>query len=207
MALYEDLYTDIRADVHQAPDFAILKNIQAVATEFFTRTGVWQVQADDLILHTGRSEYQAWGDNSARVLKVLRVWQGSRVLHHVTLPLLASRGVDDLGQPELFALSGQSIKVYPVPGADEEGARLSLFVILTPDRDAKSLPDDQFDLWRDALVYGTKARMMESPTQTWSNGNASMHFRSLYNRELRRAKQEGMSSHGAPLRVSPNSFC
>lgn len=205
MASYEDLFIDIRADAHQAPDFVILRNIQAVSTEFFTRTGAWEQRIDDISLLSGVSEYELEPDSWTQVVRVVQVWRDSVELQQLTQRDILRNNIIE-GLPTRFSVAGCSITVHPVPGTNEIGSVLRILACLAPQRDSEMIPDYLFSQWRDALVYGTKARMLESPTQPWSNPQASQHFRNLYNRELRRAKSEAMSSNGAQLRVSFPEF-
>lgn len=205
MASYEDLYIDIRADAHQAPDFVILKNIQAVGAEFFTRTGAWEQRIDDIKLLSGVDEYDIAADAWAQVVRVVQVWRDNVELQQqMQRDIIKINKIE--GLPSRFSSSGCAITVYPVPGDNDAGSVLRVLAVLAPQRDAEQIPDYLFNQWRDALVYGAKARMLESPTQPWANPQASQHFRNLYNRELRRAKTQAHNSNGAPLQVTLRNY-
>jgi hypothetical protein len=204
MAAYEDLISDIRADAHQAPDFVILKNIQAVGTEFFTRTGAWEQRLDDVRLRDGMASYQLSGEPGTMVIRIQEVWmQNTKLEHQAPRDVMTLRPVE--GLPKRFYHQGGDLNVWPVPGENDKGESLRVLALLAPLTSTTQIPDHLFNQWRDALIYGTKARMLESPTQPWSNPKASAHFRDLYDRELRRAKTQAITT-GAPLRVKSQPF-
>jgi hypothetical protein len=204
MARYDTLYSDIRADTHQAPDFAILKNIQSVGAEFFTRTGAWSGRIDDIRLRSGVSAYSLRGAPGSIVIRVQEVWRDNvKLAQQMPRDVMTRNEVE--GLPTRFYHQGGEVHVWPVPGEHDAGTTLRVLATMAPTHTATQIPDHIFNVWRDALIYGTKARMLESPTQPWANARASAHFRELYDRELRRAKVEATTT-GAPLRVKPSRF-
>ncbi len=102
--------------------------------------------------------------------------------------------------------SSTQIKLFPFTGTV---AAMNFFLRLTvqPDRDATSVDDLFWNDYLDAIVAGTKQRLMAQVGKTWSNPEASGYFGRKYIQGRDSAKIDVMRMHShADQLVEANFF-
>lgn len=109
------------------------------------------------------------------------------------------------------ASAAKQIRLYPTPTEAVVGALEARLVITThtysgmgvtaTDAQPVVLPEELFHKFRDALVCGALARLHAMPRRDWTDFNAAMYHKSMFDKAVISAKSEGDVDHGDPVLV------
>lgn len=208
----DDLVHYVRLELPGVMDVIIVQAMAATAMDFCEHTRVWDEIQDPVALMDGVSQYDMEGPTGARVLTIANVWAADRELVAVTMAELVRHlpnwQTAQGSQPVYYnaARDLKAITVYPTPmGANK--ALLTLKAQYAPKRTATTLPDFLGDDHHDALVAGTKARLMVQVNVPWSNPAAGLMHQQFYDQAVSQARINQLHEQvPATIRVRPVRF-
>ena len=210
--LIADLVHYVRPELPSVLDEIIAQEMAATAMDFCRRTLVWQEIQEPVALMDGVSQYDMEGPSDALVLTILNVWAAERELVAVTMnhliQVLPNWQTAQSSQPVYYnaARDLNAITVYPTPMGAQR-AQLTFKAQYTPKRTAKTLPDFLGEKYHDALVSGTKARMMLKVNVFWSNPNAGLMHQQDYEQAVAKAQIDQLHEQvPVSIRVRPVRF-
>lgn len=208
----DDLVHYVRLELPGVMDAIIVQAMAATAMDFCERTRVWDEIQDPVPLIDGVNQYDMEGPAGARVLTIANVWAAGRELVPVTMArlmqVLPNWQTAQASQPLYYnaARDRKAITVYPTPiGAQK--APLTFKAQFSPKRTATTLPDFLGDDYHDALVAGTKARLMVQVNVPWSNPVTGLYHQGLYDAAVAQARIDQIHEQvPAAIRVRPVRF-
>lgn len=156
-------------------------------------------------------ELETPSDGAARIHTVLFAQQGSNVLtpRSVEQQLLYDAAMATrMGTPNGYRLEqNKNFVLYPIPQADDTVLPISVLVAFVPVLTATTIPDQFAEKYLDALMAGTKAKLMAMVGQPWSNPQAAAYFNGLFEAGITDATTERMKGGTqAAITVRPRVF-
>ena len=113
-----------------------------------------------------------------------------------------------MGTPNGYRLEqNKNFVLYPIPQADDTVLPISVLVAFVPVLTATTIPDQFAEKYLDALMAGTKAKLMAMVGQPWSNPQAAAYFNGLFEAGITDATTERMKGGTqAAITVRPRVF-
>lgn len=142
----------------------------------------WQ----DIALQTGVATYELNmpEDGDARVHTVLFAQQGANVLTPRGMEqqlLYDAAQAERRGTPNGYRLEqNKHFTLYPIPQAEDVSLPVKVLVAFVPVLSATTIPDQFAEKYLDALMAGTKAKLMGMVGQPWSNPQAAVFWNSQF---------------------------
>lgn len=208
----DDLLHYVRLELPAVMDVIVSQAIAATASDFCTRTRVWDEIQDPVALVDGVSQYDMDAPSCARVLTLANVWAAERELVPVTMAtlvqLLPNWQTAQGSQPQYYnaARDLKAITVYPIP-TGALGARLTFRAQYAPKVTATVLPDFLAEDYHDALLSGAKARLMVQSNVLWSNPAMAAYHAQIYERAVAQARIDQLHEQvPSSLYVAPVRF-
>lgn len=173
------------ADVPACPDVTAKQALVLAAIEFCRETQSWDEIQDPLTLVDGVNSYELDAPPGGQVNTVLQVWASNRELAPVTMGKLVElipNWQEAKGSEAIYYLGDQdwkSIRIYPIP-LDPQGQRITVRATYQPLITATSLPDYLASIYMDAILAGTKARLMSQPGRQWTNHKLAADYRAAF---------------------------
>lgn len=159
-----ELETEVGVEVPGAARFAVIAAISAAAREFFLETRAWRVALGPL----------PWAPSVTP-----------------TLP-----GDTFLVEAVRVEIDGSSLRAgaFAMDNANGltfadgvRGTEVTGEIAVAPTRDADELPERLGQEFRDAIVYGSLARLMRVPGAEWSNPPQAMYYQAVFEEAKDRA--------------------
>lgn len=165
------------------------------AIDFCERTLVVQRVLDPVPTQVGVAEYELDLEQDTTLASVLNVWYGPRLLRNVVqqaqerVQAYPAHADQTLGTPvQAHVLDPAAVRIFPAPQTDPQP--LVLRVAVRPQRRARSLPDELFEDWAEAMVYGTIARVAVIPGQAFTNADLAAAAGASYAHWLTEARPQ-----------------
>lgn len=181
---YLELYPEIRVETPGVPDFQIEDALARAAHDYFWASRAWRSVTDNLVHNPDRPLYRVNLPSDTLLVEPTRVWIDGRAL---------STGLFWPGDDERVEVSDY------IKGRD-----LKIEVAVAPTRDAEELPDRVGREARQALVFGTLARLLRVPKTRWTDVNRAMlyhnEFELLSERAATRAENNGQTNRTRTVR-------
>lgn len=193
----DDFLPYVLVDVPGCPDPLVKQALLQTLHEFCRESHCWDEVQDPVTMEAGVREYSLTSPSGGKCLTVRNVWLGSRELHAVTMQELQLYLPDWRGatssDPLYYnvAIDRDSLSVYPTPdGTSTFG--LVIRAVYVPSMAATTVPNFFGGRHLDAIVSGTKARLMAVPLQTFSNPELAVIHRASFMNGIADAKAEMM---------------
>ncbi len=198
---FDDLLDDTRPGLSQAPDPVILAALRRAAMKFFRDSMAWVDRLDDIQTQPGVSNYDLEPPGGSRVERLIWVKHNGIQLSGQARSRDVTAMQSTSSAPRWWALSGSQIEVWPTP---KEQGTLSACAALVPTRDARSIPDDLAEDYRDGIVALARADMMgNKPGMPYhSPQEASVQYK-FGLEAIARAKRKQVSGNWTQMRVQP----
>ena len=150
------------------------------ARRFYSQTHAWRESCAPLYTVKGVADYDILDVKDTSVIALRDVFVGQRRLCHELTPVeyRRERVRRPEGCPEAAAWIEDRLWLLPVPL--QTGELIQATAILQPARQCKGLPQELFDLHIDAIVYGARAFLHESPGKPYSDSTLAGYFRGLF---------------------------
>tara|TARA_Y100000310_G_scaffold345238_1_gene463010 strand:+ start:8880 stop:9521 length:642 start_codon:yes stop_codon:yes gene_type:complete len=186
MANYSDLTPSILPSVPGCPDITVERYLARVITDFFERTQAWQV---NIVGGTSDSSFVVITSGvpvDTRLSACFELRYDDVSLDSATIQKMYRTYPDEVaGTPKLFVMrDDDELIVLPYP---EGTATLGMFKgwgAVTPKLANTALPDIYFDKYEEALTFGTWARLMAIPQQSWTNAKLAAANLAVYESQL-----------------------
>lgn len=151
----------------------VLDALQSTAVEFFSQTGIWNDEIDD-ILPAGACEIEVMPPSGAELLEVrsISVCNGAPI------------------SEDLWRLQYRTVKFETINAANDLCVRLD--VSLRPSRYAEKIPARFVEEWGDALTQGALARLksMSGVKIEWTDREGAAIAQSLYDQGMAQARAQ-----------------
>ena len=208
----DDIVHHARLELPDVLDAIIVQAIAAAASDFCTRTRVWDEIQDPFGLVDGVNQYDMEAPLGARVLSIANVWANARELVPVTMAklvyVLPNWQTAQSAQPVYFnaARDWSTLTVYPIPMQAQQ-APLTFRAQYAPTRVSTTLPDFLVDRFFDALMDGAKARLMLQSNVPWSNPAMAAVHQQAYEAAVAQAHIDQLHERvPAALTIQPVRF-
>lgn len=194
----------VRAEVMACPNPIMRIAVARAAREFCERTHIWKETLDPQPLTAGLTEYEVEPPfTGTRVLALLSIQSQGRLLSPKTEQELNARYGNWralAGAPWCFVQeSPTTFRLVPAPDKDTDEGLTDIRAAITPTVDATEVGDILYDDYVDAISYGALERLLRTPGQAWSNGELSMHYRQLFQREQSQARVRARQGYGVAM--------
>jgi hypothetical protein len=195
----DTLHPFISPEVDRCSYSMINQAIALAAAEFCRATLSWTEITDPFVILDGVRDYDIDAPSGALPVTILEAWIGSRLL--VPGLLKDVMGAGDSSEPIFYTMeiNPATVSLFPIP-ANPTGASVVMRVAYAPKINATTLPDFFEQDKLDALLSGTKARLMAMPGQPWTNPAMSAYYKSMFDAEVMSSRIE--EAHGR-VRGSP----
>ena len=208
--VYDAFLPDVLPYVPECPEPVALNAIRNAVIEFCNKS-MWLVNEQTVDLVALQRDYQLTLPVETELARVQDAWYD-----HIPLKPAGEEDLKRLygfdwrvvtGRPAYYTqLNPDTIRLCPAPLQDEIGA-VDLIVELTPIRASTSCDMTLYERWLEGIACGAKARLMMLPQQSYSDAQAAMVNKALFNTAIGEARIErnrGMTR--ATLRVRPPKF-
>lgn len=191
----------IMPEVPGCPEPLIDDAVRRAAIEFCSRT---RVIRERIAFNTvAAQDYVTLAPVGGNVGRVYRVMIGDTILEPTRREDFDEDG--DTGQPlEYYIEQPNTLRLYPVP--DAVYATVA-HVAVTPNRDAATLDDVLFTIWRDEIAAGACAILKMMPGKPWHNMDGAALSANLFSAAIDRAAHQRAKGGGtAQLRSRLHTF-
>jgi len=187
--------------VRDCPEITCIGAIRATCQDFCRRTQAWQYQTDVQKLVAGQAVYSLDAPPGAVVDKVLQAWCGGVTLRPETSLFLArlygAEWREVSGEPRFFYHNGMTgeITLVPTPELGQDRG-VSAIVSCYPSSAAKDVDSIILDRYAEAISYGTRGRLYDTPNQPYTDPGRAQDFLSRYracSEQARREVSNGMT--------------
>lgn len=209
MADLQDLLSDVRSGMAQAPDRTLLRALQRAAVYFFAQSHAWRAQIDTINLQAGVARYDVDAPPGAIVERVMVAKVDGSPMRSQLRPRELFMLQELTGRPSVFAIDQleQVIALHPTPGSSEDGIALDLFAVIVPTESIRQVPDSLMHRYRPGIVAYARADMFGlHPEMPWHNPKEATSQRALGDEYMTRAKRDQVSGGHVELRVQPRAF-
>lgn len=204
--LWSEFTADLIAEAAGCPPLTAEDAVRRAAIEFFVRSYVWRHMVKVSLSATDTAGKTATvacdlptGSEIERVL-----WVKADGL---TIRPARGRHVDKAGQLGrvaelvLYQPAAADIELYPV---SQRAVSIEIELALKPMRAATEVPDELGSEWREAIIWGGKARLFSQAGQPWTDMDAAALASGWFEDEISRAKvlmARGRSTRALEMRV------
>lgn len=205
-----DLIEDTRRDAIGAADFIVLDALQQTCVEFFHQSGSWRERSDPASFSIGTFEYDfdvPYGAQAARCENV-RLSSTTCPLTPVTESEFFALDRTAVGTPTKYAIaeSTGTLLFWPTPDATATDTYQTLCV-MTATREITQIPDAVGNRWRDGIIAGAVARLLDTEKRPWTNQALAAKQQQKFWDYVLRAKRESVSGqYVRPMRVQFQRF-
>lgn len=181
--------------VRDCPEISCISAIRATCQDFCRRTQAWQYQTDVQKVTAGNAVYTMDAPPGAAVDKVLQAWCSGVTLSPQTAIFLARfygpNWREVTGQPRFFYHNGTTaeITLVPKPEADVDNG-VSAIVSCYPASSSKDVDSVILDRYAEAISYGTRGRLYDTPNQPYSDPARAQDFLNRYRASSEQARRE-----------------
>lgn len=171
--------------------------IAKAANQFCSQSLLWQEEYPEVEVHPGKF-VEIPVPKSAMVVKVMSVAYNGHRLTSTSRDELNSTNVIDYrlfdGEPKFFFQADLNV-LRLVPEPVKHGV-LSIVVALAPTLDASEVPTSLYTRFWEAIANGALADIKQVQGQSFSDPNAALAYKSLFQQGVREAKNEAVRSMG-----------
>lgn len=171
--------------------------IAKAANQFCVQSLLWQEEYPEVEVHPGKF-VEIPVPKSAMVVKVMSVAYNGFRLTPTSRDELNSTNVIDYrlfdGLPKFFFQADLNV-LRLVPEPVRHGA-LSIVVALAPSIEANEVPTSLYTRFWEAIANGALADIKQIQGQSYSDSNAALAYKALFQQGVREAKNEAVRSMG-----------
>lgn len=204
--LWENMHQTVRPFVPDCPELAVTEALKATAIDFFEKTHTWLHDCVSIPAEAGRGDYELDVPKETVLARIHQAWYEKVLLTPVGDDQVPSPG---MGWPSGYT-QREPCTIILIPSPTTVTPTVSMIdavVALRPSRDAKGLPSELWDRYSDALAYGARARIHETPNQSYTSEEQATKFRRMFYGLVGAARADrnrGLTR--AVLVVPPNRF-
>ena len=183
MAKIVTIYEYVHSEVPTASRALVLQQIRNAAIEFFEQSMAWQEVIGPLRVVKGRRLYELTPESCDAVIHKLLLLKRRGTEQD------SGEGVEQRTDIDFVMKSRDTIELCVEP-PDSVSKALRATVALRPAREATTLPDEQFDVWYEAIAAGAKYRLMRMGNVAWRDRELAKEYQLEFYNEVRRAQGE-----------------
>ena len=208
-------YNNFLPEIHTAfpdlPEVIVLNAIRNSCIEFCEQTLCLLYEQDAISLVAGENTYDFDLPPYTSLVSIVSAYYKDTALTAVNLNTIAALYPGDWrtveGAPRYYLqLTRDALTVVPKP-ATAESQVLKLIVALKPTRDSYDVDDSIYDSYTDAVAYGARARLYDTPGHAYFNLDASLNYKKLFLCEVAKARiQFNTSNVRCGVRLIPARF-
>lgn len=204
---FSDFNTFIRPEVQGCPDFLIERSVRDSAVDFCSRTDVYMVEPEDIIVVEGVSEYTVSLPTGTELNHIIDIFDDKQALQPVSYSELEQRlgNETERAVPRFYA-QRDNTEIYfaPVPDATKT---LKVLFSVKPTATSTSIPDTIGRENREAITHGALYRLQMMSGQPFSNISAAQMNNQLFEKSVgRTARQVKYGFSGGSLTCKPRLF-
>lgn len=186
---YSDFFPYVLTELVGVSTLQAEAQIRGAVIDLCRKAKVWTHVDDPTATMAGSREYDVNVPSGTALVEI-------KALYLDGAPLEASsdeyESSLDIGTPRTYRqLSSEGVLLWPRP--DREYL-ITMDFTLTPSRTSTTFPSWIAERYHDAIVYGTKYRLMGMPGAPWSNIQQAIYYRSLFDGEVAAARADAARS-------------
>jgi hypothetical protein len=198
---YEVFLPEVMPYVHDVPSIVAVQAVRNACIEFCEQTRFLQTTLDPMPAIANQAEYDLDADTGYVVVDVIQAWFGDSLLIPKSPDELANiyRATDWRtlkGNPYyMFRERADVLTVVPMP-ATTEANKIKARVAVAPTRASSTVDADLFERFLEAIAFGARARLYDTPGQTYFDKASAMDYRKRFNdamAEVRTRVNKGMT--------------
>ena len=204
---FSDFNMFIRPEVQGCPDFLIERSVRDSAIDFCSRTDVYMIEPESLIIIAGVNEYAVTLPTGTELNHIIDIYNDKKPLKPVSYTELEMRLGDETerGTPHYYSQRDNTdIYLAPIPDSAET---FKVVYSLKPTATSTSIPDTIGRENREAITHGALYRLQMMSGQPFSNVGAAQMNNQLFEKSIgRAARQVKYGFAGGTLTCKPRLF-
>lgn len=191
---YEVFFPEVLPYVHDVPEFVAINAIRNACIEFCDKSLYIQYTLDPITIEANVSEYSLDLPKDTVSARVVAGWVGN-------LPL-TFKSEEDLqriypldwramgGRPQ-YLTQKVPWEVIIAPYSDYQMVDgMKLIIALKPSRDSTTVDRVIFERWVEAIGFGARARLYDTPNQPYYDPTSAAKYRTYFESAIGEAKTE-----------------
>lgn len=206
---YSQFQPFIQVDVPTCPKALIIEAIRQTVINFCQVTGFWRKELDGFYTVATDGEYELITPVDSAIADILTI--------KVNETTIEAKTQDDLendfsnwrtltGSPKYYFLPDKkTLILVPIPDANYP---VRVTASLKPTQAAHGCDEIIFEEYKQAIVDGALAWLMDKPSKDWSNPNLAMFYKQKYDAALINAKNNAQKGYAKrkSFRAKANYF-
>lgn len=210
LVTYQSLVDGGHLDIPGVPEPVAVNAIRKAAIEFCDRSLLWVADHDPIDMVAGESACRLSPPNGTAVVRIEDIWLNEVPLIPTTRLDLQHKNANWnslAGTPSHYMQENtEEIIIFPTPTSSDAEA-LTLKVALKPSRRSTTIENWIVEKYLEELMHGASWKLMEMPGKSWTDIQAAMYHKSVFDAAIVSAQllvSKGMGK--APLRTRPVFF-
>lgn len=206
---YSQFQPFVQVDVPACPKALIIEAIRQTVIDFCQSTGFWRKELDGFYTVATDGEYELITPVDTVIADVLTIKVNERTVEAKTQDDLEN-GFSNwralTGNPDYYFLRDKkTLILVPTPDA---AYPVRITISLKPTQSAQGCDEIIFEEYKQAIVDGALAWLMDKPSKEWSNPNLAMLYKQKYGNTLTYAKKKAQHGYAQKkaFRVKANYF-
>ena len=204
---YSDFSFYARPEAQGAPDFLIERSVRDSAIDFCTRTDIYLPEPEFITIISGVNEYAVSLPSGTELNHILDIFNNNTALNPISYSQLLLRLGDEntTGTPAYYAQRDNSdFYLAPIPA---ETNSFRVLYSVKPTSSSSSIPDSVGKEHREVISHGALYRLQMMSGQPWSNPNAAVANKQLFDRGVGKAiRQVKYGFSGGSLTAKSRAF-
>jgi len=204
---YSDFSFYARPEAQAAPDFLIERSVRDSAIDFCTRTDIYLPEPEFITIISGVNEYAVSLPSGTELNHILDIFNNNTALNPISYSQLLLRLGDEntTGTPAYYAQRDNSdFYLAPIPA---ETNSFRVLYSVKPTSSSSSIPDSVGKEHREVISHGALYRLQMMSGQPWSNPNAAVANKQLFDRGVGKAiRQVKYGFSGGSLTAKSRAF-
>jgi hypothetical protein len=206
---YSQFQPFVQVDVPACPKALIIEAIRQTVIDFCQVTGFWRKELDGFNTIATDDEYELITPVYSTIADILTIKVNERTIEAKTQDDLEN-DFDNwrtlTGSPKYYFLPDKkTLVLIPIP---DDAYPVRIIVSLKPTQSAQDCDEIIFEEYKQAIVDGALAWLMDKPSKDWSNPNLAMLYKQKYDTALINAKNNAQKGYAKrkSFRVKANYF-
>lgn len=204
-----DFLPDIYLEALGCPEAVALNALRHTLREFCERSKAWLADIDSISVIADQPSYDIDVPPDAELMILLSATYNSRTMTIYTpeeMDRLLTTWRTDTGTGVSYLIQDwTTLYVSPIPTADDSYP-IYLRAAFKPTMSATTC-GDVLDNWREGIAGGVLARLKTVPGKPWTDREAAVYYRSLFDDAVRMASVRTLTGFSKrSMRVTPRSY-
>jgi hypothetical protein len=177
---YSLFLPEVMQYVPDVPELVAENAIRSACIEFCERTRFWQDDSDPITLSAGTASYEVDLSASVKFVDIIEAWVNDRLVIPKSVEDLTRifRGCDwrSLEGTPSYITRMISTELIIVPKPAKAGEILRIRAAYAPTRTSTSISRTIFEEYLEAIAYGARARLYNTPKQPYFDKASALEF-------------------------------